>query len=90
MKTTPLLSIKNLTVKIDEHKILSNISFKLKQNEILVIVGESVSGKSLTSLSILNLLNSHNIKSEGSIIFEGIELFDLSKNRIQKIRVKQI
>ena len=72
MKTTPLLSIKNLTVKIDEHKILSNISFKLKPNEILGIVGESGSGKSLTALSILNLLNSHNIKSEGSIIFEGI------------------
>ena len=86
MKTTPLLSIKNLTVKIDEHKILSNISFKLKPNEILGIVGESGSGKSLTALSILNLLNSHNIKSEGSIIFEGIELFDLSKKRIQKIR----
>ena len=90
MKTTPLLSIKNLTVKIDEHKILSNISFKLKPNEILGIVGESGSGKSLTALSILNLLNSHNIKSEGSIIFEGIELFDLSKKRIQKIRGKQI
>ena len=90
MKTTPLLSVKNLTVKIDKHKILSNISFKLKPNEILGIVGESGSGKSLTALSIINLLNSHNIKTEGSIVFEGVELFNLSKKRIQKIRGKQI
>jgi len=90
MKTTPLLSVKNLTVKIDKHKILSNISFKLKPNEILGIVGESGSGKSLTALSIINLLNSHNIKTEGSIVFEGVELFNLSKKRIQKIRGEQI
>ena len=84
MKTTPLLSVKNLTVKIDKHKILSNISFKLKPNEILGIVGESGSGKSLTALSIINLLNSHNIKTEVQLFLKELNCLICLKKEFKR------
>lgn len=90
MKNNILLSLEKLTVKIDSNIILSEISFQLNKNEILGIVGESGSGKSITALSILNLLNNSSFQSEGSIVFEGIELSNLSKKKIEKIRGKDI
>jgi len=90
MKNTSLLSLEKLTVKIDSNTILSEISFQLNKNEVLGIVGESGSGKSITALSILNLLNNSSFQSEGSIVFEGIELSNLSKKKIQTIRGKDI
>ena len=90
MKNNNLLSIEKLTVKIDSTIILSEISFQLNKNEILGIVGESGSGKSITALSILNLLNNSSFQSEGSIVFEGTELSNLSKKKIETIRGKDI
>jgi peptide/nickel transport system ATP-binding protein len=90
MKNTSLLSLEKLTVKIDSNTILSEISFQLNKNEVLGIVGESGSGKSITALSILNLLNNSSFQSEGSIVFEGIELSNLSKKKIQTVRGKDI
>ena len=90
MKNKSLLSLEKLTVKIDSNTILSEISFQLNKNEVLGIVGESGSGKSITALSILNLLNNSSFQSEGSIVFEGIELSNLSKKKIQTIRGKDI
>ena len=90
MKNNSLLSLEKLTVKIDSNIILSEISFQLNKNEILGIVGESGSGKSITALSILNLLNNSSFQSEGSIVFEGTELSNLSKKKIETIRGKDI
>ena len=90
MKNNSLLSLEKLTVKIDSNIILSEISFQLNKNEILGIVGESGSGKSITALSILNLLNNSSFQSEGSIVFEGTELSNLSKKKIERIRGKDI
>ena len=90
MKNIRLLSLEKLTVKIDSNIILSEISFQLNKNEILGIVGESGSGKSITALSILNLLNNSSFQSEGSIVFEGTELSNLSKKKIETIRGKDI
>ena len=52
----PILDIKNLSVFSNESPLLQNISFSLKKYSILGIIGESGSGKSLTALSILNIL----------------------------------
>jgi len=85
-----LLSIKDLTVKIGDQIILSNVSFEIKKNEVLGLVGESGSGKSFTALSVLNLINIKNLKSEGEIIFNGNNLNTLSNKDYQKIRGKEI
>lgn len=52
-----LIDIKNLTVKTNSGMVLlNNISLEMKRGEILGVVGESSSGKSLTAKAIMNLL----------------------------------
>jgi len=90
MNDSTLLSIKNLTINVGDQIILSNVSFDLKKNEVLGLVGESGSGKSFTALSILDLINIKNLKTDGQIIFSGKELNKLSSKEYQKIRGKEI
>ena len=90
MTTQNILSIKNLSIKIDDQVILSNISLDIKKNEVLGLVGESGSGKSFTALSILKLINIKNLKVEGEIIFNGTILNNLSEKNYQKLRGKEI
>ena len=56
-----LLEINNLNISIAQNQssksLVKNISFQIKKNEIVGLIGESGSGKSLTSLAILKLLN---------------------------------
>ncbi|MDC0354714.1 ABC transporter ATP-binding protein [Flavobacteriaceae bacterium] len=90
MNDSTLLSIKNLTINVGDQIILSNVSFDLKKNEVLGLVGESGSGKSFTALSILDLINIKNLKTDGQIIFNGEEINKLSSKEYQKIRGKEI
>ncbi len=64
MKET-ILRVKNLTKKIENAVILKNISFELKKDEIISIIGPSGVGKTLL-LRILAGLDSH---SSGNISF---------------------
>jgi len=88
-----MLSVKNLSILFNSNKeqntVVHDISFELKQQQILGIVGESGSGKSVTSLAILGLL-SNNAEIEGSIIFNDINLKLISEKEFQKIRGNQI
>lgn len=60
--TYPLLNIEDLSVSFNTNEglieAIENITLQVNRNEILAIVGESGSGKSVTSLSILRLLQS--------------------------------
>jgi microcin C transport system ATP-binding protein len=70
---------------------LSNISLSLNRGETVALVGESGSGKSITALSILRLLETiSEVKSNGSILFEGCELTDLTPEELRKIRGNKI
>ena len=50
-----LILVNNLKVSSEHKKLVKGISFDLNRNEILGIIGESGSGKSLTALSIYHL-----------------------------------
>ena len=94
MTKQPLLSVQNLTVsfgkKTNQIEVLHNISFEVLENEILGIVGESGSGKSVTSLSIMGLLNKKTANCEGKILFEGKDLLKIKDSEFRKIRGKEI
>jgi|TARA_B110000238_G_scaffold155727_1_gene168345 peptide/nickel transport system ATP-binding protein len=87
-----ILEINNLKVftNFDSRlKLVKNISLILKKGKTTCIVGESGSGKSLTALSVMQLLSSQ-LSMSGSIVFEGINLLNLSKEEIRKRRGKDI
>jgi len=90
LKSTALLSVRNLYVSISKIPILKNISFDLKKNEILGFVGESGSGKSITAFSIINLLRSKNITKTGTINYNGDFIESLGSKGFEKIRGNEI
>ena len=51
-----LIKVNNLNLSIHEKEILKGLSFEGKAGEILGIIGESGSGKSMTANSIIKLL----------------------------------
>ncbi|RVZ54919.1 ABC transporter ATP-binding protein [Helicobacter pylori] len=73
------------------NKAVDGVSFGLKKSQTLCIVGESGSGKSITSLSILGLIEKPGKIVGGSIQFLGQDLLQLKENQMQKeIRGKKI
>ena len=85
-----LLDIKKLCVGIAENsknkKLIKSVSFNIKKNEIVGLIGESGSGKSLTSLCILGLLEKKNFNISGEIYFNQRNIINLQENEIMKIR----
>jgi len=72
-------------------KAVDGVSFDLKKRETLGIVGETGSGKSVTALSILNLVPQPPGKIvEGQILFNGIDMTRLNRRQIQKYRGNKI
>jgi peptide/nickel transport system ATP-binding protein len=84
-----LLSVKNLSLKIDEKAILNNISFDIKRGEIFALLGESGSGKSMTAAAITKLLPDHS-KMDGKILLENSDIANYSDKEMCKIRGSQI
>ncbi|GAA9959402.1 ABC transporter ATP-binding protein [Helicobacter pylori] len=73
------------------NKAVDGVSFGLKKSQTLCIVGESGSGKSITSLSILGLIEKPGQIVGGSIQFLGQDLLHLKEKQMQKeIRGKKI
>lgn len=72
-------------------KAVDGITFTLEKGETLGIVGESGSGKSVTNLSVMRLIPEPPGKIvEGDIIFDGIDVRELSIEEVRKIRGRRI
>jgi oligopeptide/dipeptide ABC transporter ATP-binding protein len=89
----PLLDVRDLQIEfeIDEqyYRAVQNVSFQIKQGQTLGLVGESGCGKSVTSLSIMRLLQeSANIT--GEVRLNGTDLVSLSEPEMRKIRGDEI
>ncbi len=94
MKENTVLSVNNLVVsfKTDNGivKAVRDISFDLKKGETLCIVGESGSGKSVTSKSIMGILANNAIIENGTIMYRGENLLEVSEDEFYKIRGHKI
>ena len=82
MKSSKIISVKNLKIFAKQTALVKGVSFEIKENSVLGIIGESGSGKSLTALSILNLIKYKGLTQTGKIFFKN-EL--ISKNNIEDI-----
>ena len=95
MSQLPLLQVKGLCVDFSTRKgnvqVLDHLDLHLAPGETLGIVGESGCGKSMTALSIMQLIPvpPGNI-SGGQILLNDTDLLQLSESRMQDIRGNDI
>jgi len=94
MENNILLDVKGLKTYFHTFKgvvkAVDDVSFSLKEGEILGIVGESGSGKSVTSFSILKLVEEPGVVEAEQILFDGRDLSRASERDMIKIRGKDI
>ncbi|HEY1404313.1 MAG TPA: ATP-binding cassette domain-containing protein, partial [Pyrinomonadaceae bacterium] len=91
----PLLSVRNLCTYFGSEdgvvKAVDGVSFDLWRGETLGIVGESGSGKSVTSLSLLRIVDGAAGKIlRGEIMLEGQDILSLPLEAVRRIRGKRI
>lgn len=86
-----LLDVRNLSVNyVSEGKAparaVENISFALKEGELLGLVGESGCGKTTLMLALLRLLPAAGQVVGGNVYFKGMDLTALSEEELNRIR----
>jgi oligopeptide/dipeptide ABC transporter ATP-binding protein len=86
----PLLSVRNLKTSFHTHDGIVNavdgVDFDVFPGETLGLVGESGCGKSVTSLSVLRLLNPANTTIQGQVEFEGKSLLEMDTEKMRMLR----
>lgn len=89
-----LLSVKNLKTYFYSdagvNKAVDGVSFDIPKGKTVCIVGESGSGKSISSLSIMKLIDPPGKIESGEIVFEGNDLLKLSDAQMRKVRGRDI
>lgn len=89
-----ILEVKSLRTvfkdKKSEKTIVDGIDFQIGPNEVVALVGESGCGKSMTSLSIMQLLPRMGVIAEGEVRFRGHNLVGMKKREMTRIRGRKI
>jgi oligopeptide/dipeptide ABC transporter ATP-binding protein len=71
-------------------KAVEGVSFQINQGETLGLVGETGCGKSVTALSILQLVRPPGVIESGKVIFRGEDLLEKSMSGVLEYRGKDI
>lgn len=89
-----ILEVKNLNLGFNTEqgflKALHGVSFNIKQGKTHALVGESGCGKTISAMSIMQLLPKNALIESGEILFQGANLLKLNSKQLQKIRGAQI
>src|SRR3977135_4379766 len=89
--TNVVLDIDNLVVGLGRNpgneRVIDGVSLQVREGETLCLVGESGSGKSVTSLTVMGLLQKASlVPSGGSVKLVGEELLTASDRRLRQLR----
>ena len=93
---TPIvLDVDNLVVGLGKNprneRIIDGVSLQVRERETLCLVGESGSGKSVTSLTVMGLLQKGSlVPSGGSIKLVGEEILAASDRRLRQLRATRM
>ena len=93
--TDPVLQVEDLRTYFDTRdgvvKAVDGLSFSVRPGEILSVVGESGCGKSITSLSVMQLLPRPPARfASGRIMFKGRDLLQASEEEMRRVRGNEI
>ena len=90
----PSLSVRNLHVRFETRegtvRAINGVSFNLDDSEVLGILGESGSGKSVSLRALVGLLPPGRTHLSGEIWFEGMNLVGLPERDLNRIRGAKI
>lgn len=84
----PLLSVEDLTVDFGEGtaKVLSDVSFELRRDEVLGIVGETGAGKSVLARALIDLLPEGGRIVGGDLRLDGASILDMDAAERRQMR----
>ncbi|MNJ93315.1 Oligopeptide transport ATP-binding protein OppD [compost metagenome] len=89
-----LLEVQNLKTRFNTDEgsfyAVDDVSFTVKKGQTLGIVGESGCGKSVTSLSVMRLIQKPGVIESGKVMFKGQNLLELSDAKMREIRGNEI
>ena len=93
--TDTVLDVRDLVVSLGRNasatRIIDGVSLDVRQRETMCLVGESGSGKSVTSLSVMGLLQKGSlVPTGGSIRLVGEELLTASDRRMRQLRATRM
>ena len=88
----PILEVKNLCIKFPRHgdvNVVDNVSFKVRHHQTMGLVGESGCGKSITSLTIMGLLDPK-AQVSGEILYQGKNLLTMTEKEKNQLRGREL
>jgi microcin C transport system ATP-binding protein len=83
-----LLEVRDLSIDFGPRRVVHGASFGLDAGEKLALVGESASGKTVTALSTLRLIESARL--HGSILFQGKDVLAMPPDELHQLRGRDI
>jgi microcin C transport system ATP-binding protein len=83
-----LLEVRNLNIDFGSRRVVRDVSFTLDAGEKLALVGESASGKTVTALSTLRLIE--NARLSGEILFNGRSVLAMPPDELHQLRGRDI
>ena len=90
----PILAVENLSIDARTpeglRSVLEDVSFTIQPGETLALAGESGSGKSLTALSLMQLLSPSLKLRSGAIRLAGREITGLRERAMRRVRGAEI
>lgn len=94
MADEPMLKVENLRTYFFTRggtvKAVDGVNFEVKRGQVLALVGESGCGKSMTALSIIQLVDKPGKIIEGTVTFDGENLLERNRSQMTEIRGKRI
>jgi peptide/nickel transport system ATP-binding protein len=91
---TALLSVRDLHTQVRHHRrtttVVDRASFDIGRREVLALIGESGSGKTMTALSILRLVSPPISIAGGEVWYQGQNLVRLPDETMRSLRGRQI
>lgn len=88
MSDAPLLAVRNLAISYGEKQAVRGVNFCLHRGEILVLAGESGSGKSTILRAVMGILDAS--VCTGEILWEGTDVLQLAKDARRKLAGEEI